>query len=156
VLNGSRYEWIACGAIPKSRITKVMPFDGKELHEFRTSYPVRSLDSMHNWVWDWDQQLWVVDNDEGSRAQDVSRSGNTVCPDARKRKSQVQDADSSDGTTKRTKSSHDSTSEHQVDIGGFRAKCHTCGELDEATTRSIIQEWLAYRAATESSTSALT
>jgi hypothetical protein len=59
---GHSYEWLACGTIPKSRIIRVMPFDGKVLYEHRTTQIIRSRDSTEPWVWSWDKLMWVLDS----------------------------------------------------------------------------------------------
>jgi hypothetical protein len=58
---GHDYEWLSCGAIAKSLIMRVMPFDGKALHTQRSTTIIRSLDSTEPWVWSWDQERWVLD-----------------------------------------------------------------------------------------------
>jgi hypothetical protein len=58
---GHSYEWLACGTIPKARVVSVMPFDGQTLFTERTTRIIRSLDSTEPWVWNWDQQRWVLD-----------------------------------------------------------------------------------------------
>lgn len=58
---GHDYEWLACGVIEKSLVTKVMPWDGKVLHENRKPTIIRSLSSTEPWVFNWDQQTWLLD-----------------------------------------------------------------------------------------------
>jgi hypothetical protein len=59
---GHDYEWLSCGPILKSRIIRVMPFDGKVLYEQQTTQIIRSLDSTEPWVWSWSKQKWVLDS----------------------------------------------------------------------------------------------
>jgi hypothetical protein len=58
---GHDYEWLACGPIVKSRIIRVMPFDGKVLYKRPTTQIIRSLDSSEPWVWSSDKKKWVLD-----------------------------------------------------------------------------------------------
>jgi hypothetical protein len=58
---GHDYKWLACGAIPKARVLKVMPYDGKQLYKKRTTKIVRSINSIDDWVFDWDKQKWILD-----------------------------------------------------------------------------------------------
>jgi hypothetical protein len=58
---GHDYEWLSCGPIVKSRIIRVMPFDGKVLYEQPTTQIIRSLDSTEPWVWSSDKKKWVLD-----------------------------------------------------------------------------------------------
>jgi len=58
---GHDYEWLSCGPILKSHKMSVMPYDGKVLHTQRTTKIVRSLNSTDPWVWDWDEERWVLD-----------------------------------------------------------------------------------------------
>ncbi|KAF2241521.1 hypothetical protein BU26DRAFT_390664, partial [Trematosphaeria pertusa] len=57
---GHDYEWLACGAIPKSNIIRIMPFDGTTLHQEQGPKVVRSLRSREPWVFDWQQQMWIL------------------------------------------------------------------------------------------------
>jgi hypothetical protein len=58
---GHTYEWLACGAIPESRVMRVMPYDGKTLYEEETTKIIRSLHSTEPWVWSWGKKMWVLD-----------------------------------------------------------------------------------------------
>lgn len=58
---GHNYEWLACGAIPKSRIIRVMPWDGTTLHKTQDVRIVRSIDSCDPWVIDWNTLMWRLD-----------------------------------------------------------------------------------------------
>jgi hypothetical protein len=54
-------EWLCCGAIKKSSVTKVMPYDGEtEYHDDDTDYIVRSKINKQ-WIWDWILSRWVLD-----------------------------------------------------------------------------------------------
>jgi hypothetical protein len=58
---GHDYEWLSCGAIAKTLIEKIMPFDGKVLHQHSSTKLIRSLDSTDPWVWSSDKDRWVLD-----------------------------------------------------------------------------------------------
>lgn len=58
---GHTYEWLALHAIPESRILKVMPFDGDNLHHKQGKCIVRSKYSMDDWVFDWKTETWRMD-----------------------------------------------------------------------------------------------
>ncbi|KAF1949417.1 hypothetical protein CC80DRAFT_540257 [Byssothecium circinans] len=58
---GHDYEWLACGVIPESRVRRVMPFDGVNLHEHPGPRPVVSLWSQLPWVFNWELQMWRLD-----------------------------------------------------------------------------------------------
>lgn len=62
---GHNYEWLCCGPILKSRVEKVMPFDGYTLHRERGSQPVISRDSSHTWIFNWDTWMWDLESDRG-------------------------------------------------------------------------------------------
>ncbi|KAJ4299232.1 hypothetical protein N0V90_004476 [Kalmusia sp. IMI 367209] len=73
------YEWLACGAIPKTRIIKVMPFDGKKLHKVQGTREVRSEDGF--WVWDWEKSMWLLDpKHEGKEEEKDAQSQNDTQP----------------------------------------------------------------------------
>ncbi|OAG17588.1 hypothetical protein CC77DRAFT_1033476 [Alternaria alternata] len=59
--DGHDYEWLACGFIPKSRVTRVMPWDGTRLHRNPDVRIVRSIDSPDPWVFDWTTSMWRYD-----------------------------------------------------------------------------------------------
>ncbi|KAF2113887.1 hypothetical protein BDV96DRAFT_460289, partial [Lophiotrema nucula] len=60
---GHDYEWLAGGSIPSTRILRVMPYDGRTLHE-RPGSPgsgfVKSLDSPLPWTFDWEAKMWQL------------------------------------------------------------------------------------------------
>jgi len=58
---GHNYEWLACGFIPKSQITRIMPWDGVRLHRDLEVRIVRSIDSPDPWVFDWTTSMWRYD-----------------------------------------------------------------------------------------------
>lgn len=49
---GHDYEWLAAGTILKKRMRKIMPYDGKKLHEQESIIPVRSTSGQKCWIWD--------------------------------------------------------------------------------------------------------
>jgi len=55
---GHDYEWLAGGAILKSRVVKVMPYDGQTLHTKAGPIVVRSNGK---WFFDWDLRMWQLD-----------------------------------------------------------------------------------------------
>lgn len=66
---GHGYEWLACGAIPKSRIVKIMPYDGEGLHQFRATWIVHSTRSVLDWVFDWSTNMWKIDHEMAKLAR---------------------------------------------------------------------------------------
>ena len=58
---GHDYEWLACGFIPKSTITHVMPWDGVRLHKIKDARIVHSIDSPDPWVFDANSRMWRYD-----------------------------------------------------------------------------------------------
>lgn len=59
--DGHDYEWLALGRIPESRITRVMPWDGEELHEYPGSQTIFSKSSAEPWIYDKSIQTWRLD-----------------------------------------------------------------------------------------------
>ncbi|KAJ4377069.1 hypothetical protein N0V86_006510 [Didymella sp. IMI 355093] len=54
-------EWLCCGAIKRTSVTKVMPYDGEtEYHEDDKNHLVRSKINQQ-WIWDWSLSRWVLD-----------------------------------------------------------------------------------------------
>jgi hypothetical protein len=51
-------DWLCCGPVPRSRITKVMPFDGEKLHRMKTSQLVKSQESIEIYIFNWDLWKW--------------------------------------------------------------------------------------------------
>ncbi|KAF2636198.1 hypothetical protein P280DRAFT_522442 [Massarina eburnea CBS 473.64] len=58
---GHDFEWLATGQIPKTRITRVMPFDGFEIYEERKEgRTITSRSSEEPWVFNWASRMWVL------------------------------------------------------------------------------------------------
>jgi len=77
---GHDYEWLSCGAISKSRIINIWPWDGKRkhLHTRDPGYPIRSLEnSGQPWIWDMVKKMWMPDwvqkSDATEQAQDTGK-----------------------------------------------------------------------------------
>ena len=58
---GHAYEWLACGSIAKSLITRVMPWDGVRLHRDPDVRIIRSIDSPNPWIFDQNTLMWRLD-----------------------------------------------------------------------------------------------
>lgn len=58
---GHDYEWLCLGAIDKSYITCVMPWDGKALHSTVNTNIVWSKSSPEQYVFDWKLCQWRLD-----------------------------------------------------------------------------------------------
>lgn len=86
---GHDYEWLALGTIPESRIVKVMPWDGEELHYLHGPNVVWSKSSPEPWIYDWDMESWRLDPDlfalAKHRAANSGKSG-TLSKMGKKRK----------------------------------------------------------------------
>lgn len=62
---GNHYEWLACGAIPRSRIVRVMPYDGQQVHKKEGPRAVKSLKSTESWIFDWKMGIWRLADVQG-------------------------------------------------------------------------------------------
>lgn len=101
------YEWLCCGAIKKSRISRVMPFTAGKLHYEPGEHEVRSEQGEKCWVWSWKRSRWIRDaareqqrkalNEEESEDEEVvefdshDEGRNNQSP-ARKRKVSIEDS----------------------------------------------------------------
>jgi hypothetical protein len=61
--DGHNYEWLALGRIRESRITKVIPFDGKTFHMAKPTSVVRSEAATEDWVFDFDLETWLLESE---------------------------------------------------------------------------------------------
>jgi hypothetical protein len=73
-------EWLSCGPIPLSRISRVFPFDGKVLHKMKGNEIVQSRQSIETYVFDWVDRKWKHNPD----TSDMSRFRNEMVGDKRK------------------------------------------------------------------------
>ncbi|KAF2647515.1 hypothetical protein K491DRAFT_555675, partial [Lophiostoma macrostomum CBS 122681] len=55
---GHDYEFIACGIVPKSRVTKIMPYDGYDLHYEPPNHTVWSRTNTRSWFFRYQDQMW--------------------------------------------------------------------------------------------------
>lgn len=71
---GHNYEWLACGSIKYARVSRVMPYDGKKLHKAPGPTPVRSNDNAEPWRWEWNREVWYLEN-QHSLKRNLETSG---------------------------------------------------------------------------------
>lgn len=73
---GHDYEWLACGAIPKSRVSTVIPWDGNTLCFEQKAEPIRIKGSNGDWIWDWSQQMWLLEDAQCRKRKQASEEVN--------------------------------------------------------------------------------
>jgi hypothetical protein len=74
-------DWLCCGPVPRSCITKVMPFDGEKLHRKKTSQLVKSQESIEIYIFNWDIWRWLHNPDlTDYRPYRLERSGDKRFP----------------------------------------------------------------------------
>jgi hypothetical protein len=84
---GHDYEWLACGRIPTTRVTKVMPFDGKVLYSEKPNHIVTSRDTKEKWYFDWEEKMWKLRNPSRSkRPADAQDDSTQDTPDPKRPK----------------------------------------------------------------------
>jgi hypothetical protein len=74
-------EWLSCGPIPMTRIKRIMPYDGKTVHEKKGNCIVQSRKSIETYIFDWSESKWKHNPD----TSDISKFRNELIGDKRKR-----------------------------------------------------------------------
>lgn len=103
-------EWLCCGAIPKSRIESVMPYDGDILHRVKPEGLVWSKYSAEKWVFNYDITRWRLPRPE--ELAEIEKAERQTC--SRKRKD----------------------IEHGVEDGGAKRQNTGTAPIDEDTDES--------------------
>ncbi|KAF2281419.1 uncharacterized protein EI97DRAFT_472845, partial [Westerdykella ornata] len=71
---GHDFEWLAAGAIPKSRITRVMPFDGETLHKYPELGIVRSIRRVEPYFFDYKTSTWQLEVSDARKRKPESEA----------------------------------------------------------------------------------
>jgi hypothetical protein len=71
VNKGHDYEWLATGAIPMSRVMKVMPFDGSIIHEEIGSEPIRVWSNQKPWIFDTVERQWCPEHEQTAKRMHI-------------------------------------------------------------------------------------
>jgi hypothetical protein len=75
------HEWLSCGPVPMSSITRVMPYDGRIVHKEKGNSIVQSRQSIDTYISDWSESKWKHNPD----TSDISKFRNELIGDKRKR-----------------------------------------------------------------------
>jgi hypothetical protein len=83
------HEWLSCGPVPMSAVTRVMPYDGRIVHQVKGNHIVQSRQSIETYLFDWSQRMWKHNPD----TSDISHFRNPLIGDKRKRSKEEKNVD---------------------------------------------------------------
>ncbi|KAF1972593.1 hypothetical protein BU23DRAFT_568810 [Bimuria novae-zelandiae CBS 107.79] len=64
-------EWLVGGVIPKTRIKKVIPYDGQKWHFEQGAEEVRCQPGKLPWLWNWQKLLWISGKSDARKVADL-------------------------------------------------------------------------------------
>jgi hypothetical protein len=110
---GHWYEWLACGVIPRSRVSAVWPFDGRIVHHKPSKEPIRSIKSTENWVFHWEKQMWMLEGQNARKRREATdeaeEEGNGVPEQGRSKRRKRDNAEQEDDTGSEDEGKHCAT-----------------------------------------------